>query len=365
MRTIARACFILGLFVMAALPLFGGSGSGADFLKIPIGAEPASLGQAYTAMANGIHALNWNPAGILRSPQHVQQPSMGLSLSHQDQFSENNLDHLGLIMPSKSRNNSWGLDLIRLTYAEQEARDLDRRKTGTISSSDLAFGLAYAKNLGPTQMGAQFKFIRQELAGNQANGFAVDLGFLSGSPVPRLSLGAAIKNLGPQMKFVQDSFNLPLTISVGGAYHLTGPLMLAMDVHHKPHQRQTVLAIGTQFSVSNMISLRAGFLSKVAEAVTNQQKSETNRGSFANVNGFTGGLGFQFKQLSLDYAVTPFGELGQTQMLTLSSWFGSKVEEKNSFDSRPTEVGTQSLPDHRFILILPLSHDKTWDSLSN
>lgn len=347
--------------ISAALFLFSshavaGTDTGADFLKIPIGAEAAGLGQAYTAMAQGINALNWNPAGILKTPTALGRPSIGLSLSHQDQLEENSLDHIGMIIPNRAGPTSWGFDLIRLSYRDQEGRDKEGRPTGSISSSDMAFGLALARNFGTYQLGTQVKVIRQDLAGSQAQGVAADLGLMSATPNPRLSLGASVRNLGPQMKISDSSFDLPLTMSIGSAYQVTGPLVLALDVHYKPHQRQTVVALGSQFAAGNNFILRAGYLSKLAESISNSQESETNRGNFANIAGFAGGMGLQFKQFNLDYSITPFGELGNTQMLTLSSWFGGS-DSKDDFSVATISAEATT---RRLILILPVSRNETW-----
>src|SRR5207302_10246043 len=45
--------------------------SGAAFLKIGPGARPAAMGEAFTGVADDIHAIYWNPAGLatLRSPE--------------------------------------------------------------------------------------------------------------------------------------------------------------------------------------------------------------------------------------------------------------------------------------------------------
>jgi hypothetical protein len=38
--------------------------SGADFLKIDSGARSQGMGGAFTAVADDVNALTWNPAGI-------------------------------------------------------------------------------------------------------------------------------------------------------------------------------------------------------------------------------------------------------------------------------------------------------------
>src|ERR1700719_1867500 len=54
-----------GLAFSFAPPLQAASGSeGASFLDIPIGAGPAALGSAYTALATDAYAPVWNPGGL-------------------------------------------------------------------------------------------------------------------------------------------------------------------------------------------------------------------------------------------------------------------------------------------------------------
>ena len=48
-----------------SFPALASSGTeGAAFLDIPVGAGPAAMGSAYTALANDAYAATWNPAGL-------------------------------------------------------------------------------------------------------------------------------------------------------------------------------------------------------------------------------------------------------------------------------------------------------------
>src|ERR1700690_3381673 len=48
-----------------SVPARASSGTeGASFLDIPVGAGPAALGSAYTALATNAYAPVWNPAGL-------------------------------------------------------------------------------------------------------------------------------------------------------------------------------------------------------------------------------------------------------------------------------------------------------------
>ena len=63
-QSIARAAaWVLLCAPMAALASGGGS-SGAEFVKIGVGARPAGMGEAFVAAAKDINAAYWNPAGL-------------------------------------------------------------------------------------------------------------------------------------------------------------------------------------------------------------------------------------------------------------------------------------------------------------
>src|SRR5579872_802687 len=58
---VASVAFLIG-FVS---PSRASSGTeGASFLDIPVGAGPAALGAAYSALATDAYAPTWNPAGL-------------------------------------------------------------------------------------------------------------------------------------------------------------------------------------------------------------------------------------------------------------------------------------------------------------
>src|SRR5450755_104165 len=58
---------LLFAFMWAAWPsmVLGSSGtSGGDILSIPVGARAIAMGEAYTAQADDVSSLYWNPAGL-------------------------------------------------------------------------------------------------------------------------------------------------------------------------------------------------------------------------------------------------------------------------------------------------------------
>jgi hypothetical protein len=311
----------IGLFILCGIlasDVFAGSQTGADFLKIPVGARGVAMGEAFTALASETDALNWNTAGIIS--QSGDQALNRFSLSHQLLFFGNSLNHAAVTLPRG--NSGIGLSLTRLEYPDQEGRDVNRNVVGSFDANDMSLGLAYAAAYQGFRIGTQVKYLQQSIADQSATGFAMDLGLLSNTPWSRLTFGASVRNLGPSMQFISDRFNLPLVLSVGTAYQVKSPLLLAFDIRHKPYERQTSFSIGTEFSATEAFSLRAGYLAKLASAVANSQTKETNRGIIGGISGINAGFGLKLSRMNLDYAMTPFGELGDVHTLTFSTAFG-------------------------------------------
>lgn len=344
---------LVGLLVLGVSQASAGSKTGADFLKIPVGARATAVGQAFTALSEGAESLSWNPAGIAQS-------KMGsLSLSHQNLFGDNNLDVLGVSFPAGLAHQrwAWGLSALRLSYADQVRRGVDRAQNGSFGASDLSVGAVVAKQFGVVQLGTHVKWIRQELAGEKAGGMAVDVGFLSPTPLARLSLGASVRNIGPSLKFIREEYNLPLSVSVGTVYRVLPAFSISMDLQQRPYEKQTTLSFGAELLPSDTVFLRAGYLNKLSQAVANRQRSESERGDFRGLSGFTAGLGIRLGQVMLDYAMVPFGELGNTQSFTLSTSFGA--------ESKRASVVPVDLESERTITIFsaPSSNQPWWSDL--
>ena len=330
-----------GIFLLVAGRVQADIQTGADFLKIPIGSRITGLGGAGTAASTDVDGLNWNPAAIQVPNQSMPNRLAAFSFTHEIIFEENNLDNFGVIVPMGGQ--TLGLNVLRLSYQTQETRLADRTVVGSFTPSDTMMGLSLASKAGPFQLGTSVKWISQSLSDQQAKGMAFDFGILSPTPMKQLTLGASVKNLGPQLQMIGEKYYLPLTYSAGGVFKIKAPFLVTMDIVSLPYQHQTSLAFGTELLTGSIVDLRAGYLMQLANSVINTQQSETNRGNVGGISGFSGGLGLRFDTFRLDYAFTPFGELGTNQSLTLSAYFGSHSDsDKKSNGHQPAILFPES-----------------------
>ncbi len=312
------------------------AGSGAAFLKVPVGARSVGMGNAYTAIANDVSALHWNPAGLSRLTRKE------VSFMHAELFAEQRYDFIGFGMPlgAGSREVSelsdsaflagdekvrtpfsspWGLGVsaIYLSHGSLDGRDEQGAKTGDFGASDFAFHMGLSRKVTErSYLGATVKTLRESIGSESASGVAADFGYMA--RMPRFTLGLSVLNLGPSLKFSSEKYSLPLTLATGAGYALGSGFILSADYKHRLNDNVSALSAGAEFNVMNNFSLRAGYISQL----TNLNKSSGGGRSIADqLTGLGMGFGFRAFKSQIDYALTPMGELGLTQRLSLSARF--------------------------------------------
>lgn len=201
--------------LLAAQHAFGEAGrTGGVTLSRPIGARPIAMAEAFSAVAGGLDSLTYNPAGLAR----LARPEVQSVYTHgivDDHFS-----FLGAAVPHEAFTFAAGgayYDAgtinLNLSSGVQE-----RRKTQQDMVGMAAVAVALPSGLA---VGATAKYYRFELAQEaRASGAALDAGALWNTPLRGVSLGAAVQNAGPAVKYEQEGDPLPLTLRAGAAYLL-------------------------------------------------------------------------------------------------------------------------------------------------
>lgn len=331
--------FIIIFIFLTAASAFGQSKIGstaAPFLNIGVGPRAISMGGAFTATANDISALYWNPAGASRSSTNEA------IFAHSTWFADINYEWAAA-MVKLGDAGTVGLNLTYLNYGEMEITTLaEQDGTGQMfSANDLSLGLTYAYNLTDRfSLGGTVKYVQQKIWNSSASAFAVDLGVLFLSDIYGLRIAATITNFGTGMRMdgqdllVQhdidpnnygnndqilaslrtDEFPLPLTFRIGLAMDIVDieqhRLTLAVDALH-PNDNDESINIGGEYMFNNLIAFRLGYKSLF---LSNSEE------------GFTAGVGLNYDFASdfgvrVDYAYQDFGVLDYTQHFSLGVKF--------------------------------------------
>lgn len=169
--------------------------AGAQFLKIGVGARAASMGFAFTAYANDATALYWNPA----IPSWIEKNM--INFSYTDWIIDVQYNFIGGMFPFRS--SAIGISVMSVTMDKMEETTLEMPEgTGrSFNCADLALCFTYSRKMtDKVSLGANVKYIYQNIWQMTANGFAVDLATYY-QPMPGLKLALVLANLGPDMKF--------------------------------------------------------------------------------------------------------------------------------------------------------------------
>jgi hypothetical protein len=276
--------------------------AGAAFLKLGAGARPVAMGDAFAAATDDSTSIYWNPAGL-----NQIKGKGSLTLMHAIWFEDISYDWVSYACPYKNLG-VFGIGVQYLSYGSLKKTDSTGLELGEFTPVDMALYLSYARKIKDIDVGANLKYISSKIE-NTATAYAVDLGAMK-KLNDKLSLGAAVQNVGTKLKYINDEEPLPMNIKLGGAYSLRDNWLAVLDIN-SPSDGEMFYGIGTEYckKVNDKASVmcRAGY---------NTRNKDTG-----GLNGFTVGLGMKYKEYSFDYAFVPYGDLGDTNRISLSILF--------------------------------------------
>ena len=110
--------------------------SGAQFLKIGIGARACAMGGAYTGIADDATSIYWNPAGL------TQIDNFELSAMQHFWLLDMSYQNLSAVLPSKY--GDFGMSISYSSSGEIPNYE-NFEKLGTYTAYDMAVTLAYSK----------------------------------------------------------------------------------------------------------------------------------------------------------------------------------------------------------------------------
>ena len=361
----ARRSIILSLglvvFLMAAVSLeaqtdniirgrsdFSNVGNrSGEFLTIPIGSRAVAMGNAYTALADDITSVYWNPAGLAfleRKETFFTYVDMPLDV---------NLTYVAAGVPVFEGQGTFAGFVEVLNFGELEQTTVvNPNGTGIMwDSYSFAGGMSYAHNFSDRfSAGFTVKGVHESIFDVSATAFAMDFGsnYHTTFMGKMIRLAFMVQNMGTPLQFggsklnelipapdvgqgevpvsdpreatlITTAFDLPTIFKAGLAYDL---LSGSRDT-----EASWVVSGGTEYTrrlggegSTTAVSLRGGYY---------YQQDELNLGDapndFASFRGMSlgGGFTYDFSTFSttLDYAYRNMGRLSQSQYLTMKIAF--------------------------------------------
>ncbi len=309
-----------------------------EFMNIGVDAASLGMANAVTAQTNNVNAGYWNPAGL------VQLEDSELALMHASYFANiAQYDYAAFAKPIDDRS-AWGISLIRFgvddilntTQLIDNQGNIDYNRISLFSTADYGITFSYARKLPVPglQYGVNAKVIRR-IIGDFASswGFGLDVGvqferngWNFGLMLRDITTTYNIWNINEE-KFQEianaipgENQDLPETteitlpkaqfgVSKKFTFNYDYSLTAAANLNMRFEQTNDIIssslvsidpAIGFEFGYTDMVFLRVGV------------------GNFQNVRQLDGresvafqpniGLGFRYKGIQIDYALTDIGD---------------------------------------------------------
>jgi len=311
-----------------------------EFLNIGVDAAAFGMGKAVVATSNNVNANYWNPAGLTAVEEYQG------AIMHAEYFAGiAKYDYLGFAMPIDN-NSALGISLIRFgvddilntTELIDNEGNIDYNRISLFSAADYALTIGYARKsrIEGLTIGGNVKIIRR-IIGDFATswGFGFDAGlqykrnnwefgimlrditttFNSWSidkdefekiknAIPdqnqelpestEITLPKAQLGIAKQVKFSRD-FNLLTEVDLNLRFTKTNDLISSDIVSIDP-------AFGFQLGYMNTVFLRGGIGNLQNELQFDNSKELVFQPNF--------GVGFNYKGIQLDYALTNIASIG-------------------------------------------------------
>ncbi|MBI2952189.1 PorV/PorQ family protein [bacterium] len=299
----ALAFVLVGL--LAASPADAGfkrlGASGLAFLKVAQGARPAAMGDAFTAVADDINAMFWNPAGL------VYIPNREIVFSY-NRWVVDSKFYSGAFAISTDRG-TFGISFVQFTpQTIEETTPFAPAGTGRkLAAGDMAIGFAYAKKLTDRfSLGGHFRYIQETLDKDKISTVDVNLGTLFYTGFRSSRIAMTIRNFGKNESVYNvserregETFLAPMVFTTTIAMEFYGK---KQDPNHLTVSFENVFAIdydnrahlGAELWLANTLALRGGYKFNY------------------DTDGFSGGVGIKReagkRKITVDFAYTDMGK---------------------------------------------------------
>lgn len=309
--------FYITVFIIASITnvssvyAFEKSGTTSfQFLSVRPSARAAALSGTFTTIVNNSEACFWNPAGLTRISD------MDFSSTYIDYF----LDVKMFSFSAGMTTHDYGSLGIFALYSDVGEIEVTTTAVGVLDfRADKSFnpgltgevyrptqfvgGISYAASLTESfSFGISAKYVQEDLVFKKASALIFDGGLLFNTGYKSIVIGAALKNFGQDVKFVEKKYPIPQTLNIGVSANLVGAahrslfmeseensLLFAYDLV-QPRDFDQQHTVGIEYSYDKIFIIRGGY----------------------NFNGdqasYSAGAGINYMNMRIDYSYNPMGD---------------------------------------------------------
>jgi len=280
----------------------------ANFLTLGVGGRAVAMGEAYAGLADDVNSMAYNPGAVAR----LDAPE--ISAMHAEWFEGMRYEYLAYAHPTNL--GVFGGDARAFLSGPLELRTDPQKPSpepeGTFSAADFAVDLNYAYPFSAAlAAGVNAKAIYQNLYDTSAFSCAGDAG-VYWAPFKNFGAGLAARNLGPDVKFAEKGFPVPMSGEIGLGYKFWRNRVVVAAAAEKPFKDDFLYKGGLEFSPFEYFSGRVGYIAGL---------------DTGGLTGLTAGLGVNIAGFNFDLAYAPYGDLGSTYRAGFTYAFGREKKK--------------------------------------
>lgn len=231
-----------------------------NFLKTTTHARIAGMGDAFTAVSNGMDGIVWNPAGLTKVDR------FGYSFGY-TQWLVDSRFVTGALAYNTRRWGVIGVSFVNFSLPDMvETTTQQPDGTGNmVDSGDLAVGVVYAYQLtDKLSAAASLRFVQSALGPETLSAVSVNVSSLMYTGFRSLRIGMNMKNLGGEQEIVSEKSEMPLVFHTGIAMEVFGnlgdPVSLTGSFEGAFFtDREQRWNLGGELWIQNLVALRAGY----------------------------------------------------------------------------------------------------------
>jgi hypothetical protein len=280
--------------------------TGAQFLELGVSARAMGMAEAFTAVTDDITSVYYNPAGLTYlygrefAATYVDMP---VGVGHA---------FAAIGLPLESIGGVLGVSAYSLSSGWMDVLDSEGLTGERFAYNDFALAVSYGRYLTDRfSIGFTVKYIGEFSYGISSNGWGADVGTVYNTGFRGFRIAMVITNFGPDMKFIQNGYPVPIDFKFGGSINVIEGLdhlvTFAAEGSH-PSDNLEQYNTGVEYIYNDRYILRAG-----------------SRFNY-DVDGFTAGGGLRMpfgedRELRFDYAFQDFGILTEVHRFTMGIAF--------------------------------------------
>jgi len=203
-------------------------GQAGAFLRIPVGARPSGMGNAFVSIADDANVLYYNPGGLYQL--HGMTVGAMYSLMSMDRS-----HYQGSFIYEYEKYGTLAVMFTKFGISDIDGRDAQGNPAPAFDDSETALAFGFGTKVQDfIGVGGAFIYISHSLKDNKATGIGIDLGAHSKFDVQRpivqalsltsIRVGFSLSNLGSSLEWDTASSHkddVPSTMRIGTGLDLT------------------------------------------------------------------------------------------------------------------------------------------------